>query len=177
MVHFARPAAAIGLLAALLSYLASSFLLRSFLRWFVPPCVGVLCVLVLPQEQWLLYLPPVAINLALCWLFGRTLVRGREPLIARFAAMEQGMLSAELASYTRVLTWVWTVLFALAAATSVALALWGSREAWSLFTNFINYALVAALFLGEFTYRRWRYRGYRHHSLLGLLRNVRKAFR
>jgi hypothetical protein len=32
---------------------------------------------------------------------------------------------------------------------------------------------VAALFLGEFVYRRLRFRNYRHHSPLQLLRNVR----
>lgn len=175
MVHFARPAAAVGLLAALLAYVATSILVRSFLRWFFPPAIGMLCLLLLPEEQWLLYLPPVAINLALCWLFGRTLERGREPLISRFAVMEQGALTPELASYTRTLTWIWTLLFALAAAAAGALALWAGREAWSLFTNFINTALVAALFVGEFAYRRVRFRGYQHHSLLGLLRNVRRT--
>jgi uncharacterized membrane protein len=128
-----------------------------------------------PDAQWLLYAPPVAINLALCWLFGRTLARGRVPLIARFAVMEQGTLSPELASYTRKLTWLWTLLFAGAAVASVVLALSGSRDAWSLFTNFLNYLLVAVMFLGEFVYRRLRFRSYRHHSPLQLLRNVRRT--
>ena len=125
--------------------------------------------------QWLLYLPPVAVNCALCWLFGRTLVRGRTPLIARFAELEQGPLSRELAAYTRTLTWLWTLLFAGAAGISLALAASGDRDAWSWFTNLLNYLLVATLFLGEFAYRRLRYRHYRHASLLQLLRNVRRA--
>lgn len=87
--------------------------------------------------------------------------------------MEQGPLSTELKSYTRTLTWVWTLLFLSAAAVSLALAMSGHRDAWSLFTNFVNYLLVAALFLGEFVYRRLRFRNYRHHSPLQLLRNVR----
>lgn len=126
-----------------------------------------------PAVEWLLFIPPVVINAMLAWLFGRTLVRGRVPLIARFAVMEQGTLSAELAAYTRRLTWVWTVLFIAAALFSLALALSGHRDAWSLFTNVVNYLLVAALFLGEFVYRRLRFRAYRHHSPLQLLRNVR----
>jgi uncharacterized membrane protein len=73
------------------------------------------------------------------------------------------------------LTWLWTLLFAGAAIASAALALSGERDAWSFFTNFLNYALVAALFLGEFAYRRVRYRAYRHASPLKLARNVRKA--
>ncbi len=174
-VHFARPAAALALLAALAAYLAGSVYLKHPARWLLPPLAAGAFFLVLPEAEWLLLIPPVVINLGLCWLFGRTLVRGREPLIARFAAMEQGTLTDELASYSRLLTWLWTLLFVLAAAASVALALWGNRDAWSVFTNFINYALVAALFLGEYAYRRLRFRNYRHGSPLQLLRNVRRA--
>lgn len=171
-VHFARPAAALALLAALAAFLVASLFVTNPARWALPPLAALACT-ALPQAEWLLYVPPVAINLVLCWLFGRTLVKGRVPLIARFAMMEQGTLAPELARYARRLTWVWTLLFAAAALTSILLALSGSRDAWSLFTNFLNYLAVALLFLGEFLYRRVRWRQYRHHSPLQLLRNVR----
>jgi uncharacterized membrane protein len=171
--HFARPAVAVALLAALLGYVLASLYIRHAVRWLVPPLAAGCLYLV--HAPWLLYVPPVAINLALCWLFGRTLVRGRVPLIARFAMMEQGTLTDELAAYTRTLTWLWTLLFAGAAAASVLLALSGERDAWSIFTNFVNYLLVAGLFLGEFVYRKLRYRSYRHQSPLQLLRNVRRT--
>ena len=138
-----------------------------------PPVAGIAVYWAAPPAEWLLFIPPIVINLALAWLFGRTLVRGRVPLIARFAILEQGTLSAELVTYTRTLTWLWTLLFIAAAAVSLALGLAGHRDAWSQFTNFLNYVLVAALFLGEFVYRRLRFRNYRHHSPLQLLRNVR----
>lgn len=153
----------------------ASLLVRHPLRWLLPPLAAAVVLVLEPRADWLLYVPPVAINLALCWLFGRTLVGGRTPLIARFALMEQGTLTDELAVYTRRLTWLWTLLFAGAALASVVLALSGSRDAWSLFTNLVNYLLVAALFLGEFVYRRVRFRNYRHQPLLQLLRNVRRA--
>ena len=171
-VHFARPAASLALLAALAGFILGSLFVHHPLRWALPP-LAALAVLALPQAEWLLYLPPVAANLTLCWLFGRTLVRGRIPLIARFAMIEQGALTPELERYTRTLTWVWTLVFAAAAAISAALALSGSRDAWSLFTNLLNYLAVAFLFLGEYVYRRLRWRAYRHHSPLQLLRNVR----
>jgi uncharacterized membrane protein len=173
--HYARPAAALALLAALAAYIVASFFIKHPLRWLVPPVGAGILLVAAPGADWLLFVPPVAINLALCWLFGRTLVRGRVPLIARFAMMEQGTLSPELASYTRTLTWLWTLLFAGAAAASLLLALSGSRDAWSLFTNLLNYLLVAALFLGEFVYRRLRFRRYQHQSPLQLLRNVRRT--
>jgi uncharacterized membrane protein len=173
VAHFGRPAAAVALLATLAGYIVASLCLRHPLRWLAPPAAGFAMLWGSPAVEWLLFIPPVVINAMLAWLFGRTLVRGRVPLIARFAVMEQGTLSAELAAYTRRLTWVWTVLFIAAALFSLALALSGHRDAWSLFTNVVNYLLVAALFLGEFVYRRLRFRAYRHHSPLQLLRNVR----
>lgn len=174
-VHYARPAAALALLAALAAYILASLYIKHPSRWLLPPLAAAAFFFALPDAAWLLYAPPVAINLALCWLFGRTLVHGRTPLIARFAMMEQGALSRELASYTRTLTWLWTVLFAGAAAASLLLAVSGNHDAWSLFTNLVNYLLVAALFLGEFAYRRLRFRSYRHQSPLQLLRNVRRT--
>ena len=173
VAHFGRPAGALAVLAALAAYLVASLCLRHPLRWLAPPAAGIAVFWASPPAEWLLLVPPILINGMLAWLFGRTLVRGRVPLIARFAVMEQGTLSAELAAYTRALTWLWTLLFIAAALLSAALAMSGHRDAWSLFTNFINYLLVAALFLGEFVYRRLRFRNYRHHSPLQLLRNVR----
>jgi uncharacterized membrane protein len=173
--HFARPSTAVALLATLAAYVAASLIVRHPARWLVPMACSTLFFSGLPDMPWLLYVPPVAINLALCWLFGRTLARGRVPLISRFALMEQGVLSDELAAHARRVTWLWTLLFAGAAAASAALALSGNRDAWSLFTNLVNYLLVAALFLGEFVYRRLRFRNYRHHSPLELLRNVRRT--
>jgi uncharacterized membrane protein len=173
VAHFGRPAAALALLATLAAYIVCSLSLRHPLRWLGPPAAGLAVFWAAPPVGWLLVIPPILINATLAWLFGRTLVRGRVPLIARFAVMEQGALSAELAAYTRTLTWLWTLLFVGAALLSFALALSGDRDAWSLFTNLINYLLVAALFLGEFVYRRLRFRNYRHQSPLQLLRNVR----
>lgn len=157
----------------LLAYVAASVASAHPARWLAPLAAASLFFVGVPDAPWLLYLPPVVINLALCWLFGRTLMRHRVPLIARFAMIEQGTLSAELEVYTRRLTWIWTLLFAGAALASLLLALSGNRDAWSVFTNFVNYALVAALFLGEVLYRRLRFRNYRHQSPLQLLRNVR----
>jgi len=116
---------------------------------------------------------PLAVNLALCVLFGRTLAPGREPMIARFARLERGAaLPPDLARYTRRLTVAWTGFFALMAAVSASLAAWGSVTAWSLFTNVINYLLVAAFFVGEYVYRRLRYRHYEHLSPIELIRRL-----
>ena len=116
---------------------------------------------------------PLAVNLTLCWLFGRTLPAGREPMIARFARIERGAeLPPDLARYTRRLTVAWTVFFAAMAAISLGLAVWGSLAVWSLFTNVINYALVALFFIGEYVVRRVRFRHYRHLSPIEVMRRL-----
>jgi uncharacterized membrane protein len=110
-----------------------------------------------------LYAPPLALNLALCALFGLSLLGRREPLVSRFARIERGeTLPADLAGYTRGLTAAWTFFFALMAAISAALALRASEAAWSLFTNLVNYLLVALFFALEYAYRRIRFRHYAH---------------
>jgi uncharacterized membrane protein len=123
----------------------------------------------------LLYAPPVLINAALAAVFAASLRAGGEPVIARFARLEHDPLPQELALYTRRLTLIWAMLFAGMGAVALVLALGASLQAWSTFANVGCYLLVAALFAGEYAYRRWRFRNYRHASLLELVRNVRRA--
>lgn len=123
----------------------------------------------------LVYAPPVLINAALAAVFAASLRGPAQPVITRFARFEHDPLPEALALYTRRLTLVWALLFAAMGATAAALAVLGSLEAWSSFTNVVCYLLVAALFAGEHAYRRWRFRQFRHATLLELARNVRRA--
>jgi len=125
----------------------------------------------------LLLVPSLAINLGLaCW-FGRTLLRGREPIISMFARMERGTLEPDLALYTRRLTGVWVGFFVGAAVASAALAVLASPVAWGWFVAVANPLGVAALFLGEFAFRHWRFAQYRHASPVALLRIVASSWR
>ena len=126
------------------------------------------------SPQLLLFAPTVLINAALAALFGASLRPGREPVISVFARLEQGELQPDLARHARWVTWCWTLLLAAIAIVALALAAWASVETWSLFANVVSYALIAALFTGEYLYRRVRYRHYQHASLAALLRNVRR---
>ena len=124
----------------------------------------------------LLFAPPVIINAALAAFFGASLRPGHEPVISIFARLEQGgVLPPDLARHARAVTWLWTLLLAAMAALALALAILAPLEIWSLFTNVVIYALIATLFIGEYLYRRARFRHYRHASLAGLLRNVRSV--
>ena len=123
---------------------------------------AVMCIL---APALLLYAPPVALNVLLCAVFAATLRPGAEAMVSRFARIEHGSaLPPDLVRYTRILTGVWAAFFAAMAMVSISLALWGSVGAWSLFTNLLNYLLVALVFALEYLYRRVRFRHYRHLS-------------
>lgn len=133
-----------------------------------------------PTANALLHGTPPAIYLLLAFLFGRTLRAGEVAMITRFALLERNPLPEELARYTRSLTWIWTCFFVLMALAAVAFSLLATIEAWALFTNVVVYALMAALFIGEYLYRRLRYAHYDHLSLpatiLLLLRSWRTVW-
>jgi peptidoglycan-N-acetylglucosamine deacetylase len=144
-----------------------------------------------------LYAVPVLIYGLLGWWFGRTLLRGREPLITRMAAVLDGEPTVDepdLHLYTRQLTAVWVALFLLLAATNALLALLATPDgvlellgrrspwpvpaaAWSLFANFCSIALVLLLFVAEFSYRKRRFphRHARYRNLLDFLMQARRA--
>ena len=124
--------------------------------------------------KWAVYSPPVLIDLALCWLFGRTLRRGAEPLVTSFARHAHGgVLPTDLPAYTRRVTLAWTLLFAAMAAAAAWLALLGTGHAWAWFVYVGSPALVAALFLGEFAWRRVRFRHHPRQRLADMLQYLR----
>lgn len=141
-------------------------------RWLLAAPVPLLAILYFVEPHQLLFVPPVLINLLGGVLFAASLRRGGEPVISRIARLERGELNAELAAYTRRLTWIWTFFFVLMVLLCVLLALSAPLPVWSLFANFINYLLVGLLFFGEFVYRRRRYTQYVHASPLRVIRRI-----
>lgn len=102
-------------------------------------------------------LPHAAAYLFLLWHFGRTLARGREPIITRFARRVHGSLQAEMERFTRNLTIAWCVFFAVQLAASAVLLAFAFTEAWSLFINVLNLPLLGLMFAGQ-----WAYGAVRH---------------
>lgn len=132
--------------------------------------------LLLADADTLLKFPPVVINLALAAWFGKSLAPGEEPVISWFARLVRGVeLPADLARYTRNSTLMWTVFLAGMAGVAAALAVLATPQTWSLFANGINYLLVGALFVGEFAYRRLRYRHHRHARFAEVVRTIIRA--
>jgi len=92
-------------------------------------------------------------NLVLGWVFGRTLLAGREPLCTSFSRLVHGTITPRAERYSHGVTVAWTVFFAAMFTASCALYLGGQRAAWSLLANFLTPALVVAMFVGEYTMR------------------------
>ncbi len=101
-----------------------------------------------------LYLPPMIITLSILALFAGSLQRGRTPLVTRMARLLEGELPPEVVRYTRGVTVAWALFLAAMNLELWLLALLAPPEIWSLFANFINYALLLLFFAGEYWLRR-----------------------
>ncbi|MGH8462000.1 MAG: ketosynthase [Stenotrophobium sp.] len=123
--------------------------------------------------KYALFLPPVLLPAVSAWFFGRSLQAGQTPLITRIArATRSDELPPELVTYTRHVTELWTLALAGIGLLSIMLAIFAPLPLWSLFTNFINYLILAALFPLEYLYRRIRYRRLPHAGFVSYVRDV-----
>jgi len=91
------------------------------------------------------------------YIFGHTLLPGKEPLITRFRRLDLGHVEPKFIGYTRQLTMLWTILFAAGTLVSLAAAISGNVELWSWIAFVLLPALTVMLFLGEHVYRAYRY--------------------
>ncbi len=118
-----------------------------------------------------LYVPPVAINVALMIVFARSLAAGRVPLIERAIAQAQtepGQLPESQRRLARAFTGFWAAFFACAAVGAALLAVFAPLAVWSLFTNVVYFVLVGVLVATQHQYRVWR-GGRRYAGSLRLL--------
>ena len=110
-------------------------------------------------------IPHAAIYLVLLWLFGHTLLPGREPLITRLARRVHGVVQPDLEAYTRRLTVAWCGFFAAQLAISALLFEFASPGSWSFFINLMNFPLLALMFAAEYLYRVMRHPRLPHASI------------
>jgi uncharacterized membrane protein len=106
------------------------------------------------------------LNLFLLWLFGRTLRRGREPLISQISRHINGELKPEVAVYTRRVTIAWCAFFLLQVVVSLLLYAFAPLAAWSFFINVLNLPLLMLMFVGEKSYRTARLPNHPKTSIL-----------
>lgn len=116
------------------------------------------------------------LNLFLLWLFGRTLLRGCEPLISQISRRINGELKPEVVEYTRHVTIAWCAYFTLQVAISLALYLLAPLSAWSFFINVLNLPLLILMFVAEKTYRTARFPSHPKTSILKAIEVYSKDF-
>lgn len=122
-----------------------------------------------------IFAPSVLVTLAVAALFGRTLRAGQTPLLTRLATQARGTLPPRATTYTRAITWMWTLLLLGLGLTAAILGLWAPFEIWSAFTNGINHAIVSLAFVGEYLFRRWWLRDMHHPGFFEYVSFVRRA--
>lgn len=116
------------------------------------------------------------LNLFLLWLFGRTLLHGREPLISQISRQINGELKPEVVDYTRHVTIGWCIFFLLQVLVSALLYAFAPLGWWSFFINVLNLPLLILMFVGEKTYRTARYPNHPKTSILKAIEVYSKDF-
>jgi uncharacterized membrane protein len=203
LAHFAIARSSAGLTIAALTLLAAVSLLPGLARGAIGAWLAV--PLVVAASWWLssveqpvlaLYLPPIVVPAFLAGVFGNTLRSGRTPLISQLIRLLQAPGDDEPESavwvYARRLTAAWTAMFVALATFNLLLAAFVepdgllrangieprlalSHEVWSLFTNLLEYLLVAAFFVIEYAYRRQRFPRQPYRNLFDFLRRMLAA--
>lgn len=115
--------------------------------------------------KYVLYVPPILVPLLVWSGFVRTLMPGQVPLVTAIGQRVHGELPADIVHYTRRVTVLWAIVLGGLSLWAAALPWLGSALVWSWFSNFVNYALVALLFIAEFYYRRRRFPDFEQPSL------------
>jgi uncharacterized membrane protein len=139
-----------------------------------------------------MYAPPVVISFGMAWVFGKSLARGDVPVIERIVRLlhaPEEQIDSAIPRYARRLTLLWALLFVMLGTLNLILALCATpdgvllwlgvqppvtvpRDVWSLFANLLNYVIVAAFFVVEYIYRRYRFP---HQPYANMLDFIRRA--
>lgn len=157
---------------------------------FVPFCVGMaelrpaawLAFAILAAGAWwlvgleggapFLYLPSILFPATLAWFFASTLRPGRDSLITAVARAARPDTPDYLLRYSRMLTVWWAALFAAMATWDALLAAFAPQAWWSFMANLANYLVVGAFVVGEYVFRRLRFREYAHPGFAEYVRIV-----
>lgn len=158
-LQYLEPRVFGGLLILLLA--ARALVARSELsviprsQWYPLVFMGCACALaaMIFNSADSLRLLPVATNAVCLASFAWTL-RYPPSMIERFARALEGALDERGMVYTRRVTQVWCVFFAINGAIALYTSMAASLAIWTLYNGLIAYLLMALLFAGEFLVRR-----------------------
>ena len=146
--------------------------------WLLP-CLALPACLAIPRPDLVgaLLASHTALYLGLAALFGTSLLPGRTPLVTAMAQEVEPRLTLRMRTYTRQVTWLWTLYGPVQIAVSLLLLALAPLRVWSLFINLLDLPLLACVFLGEFAVRRWRLQGESRASLADGWHAARRRWR
>lgn len=121
--------------------------------WMLGVTLAYCAVLALGGEEHLLRWYPSLICGLLLAVFGLSLKFG-PPVIERIARVTEPDLPPVAVAYTRKVTWVWVAFFAANGTASGVLAAWGNLSWWTFYNGVLAYAVMGALFVGEWILRQ-----------------------
>jgi uncharacterized membrane protein len=152
MDHVSTPVFGL-ILGALWLVRAPALLRQPGGRWMLGITLVYCGVLAFGGEEHLLRWYPSLICALLLAAFGLSLKFG-PPMIERIARVTEPDLPPVAVRYTRKVTWVWVVFFALNGTASGLLAEWGPLSWWTFYNGILAYSVMGALFLGEWILRQ-----------------------
>lgn len=123
----------------------------------------------------LYFLPPIAINFFVGMIFLNGLGKQQRPLIEKYIEIMEGKVDAAQRRYARAITIAWVVVLFGLMLESIILSIYFSHEVWSLFTNFINYLILASMFIIEYVVRLRVFPHKQHMSFLEYITRLKKV--
>jgi len=117
-----------------------------------------------------------SLNLFLLWFFGRTLLKGKEPLITQIANHINGPLEPEITVYTRQATIAWCLFFTLQVCTSLILYFFAPLSFWSFFINVLDLPMLMLMFVAEHAYRRVCFPNHTRTSMMKVIEVYSRDF-
>lgn len=127
------------------------------LRGLLPVlCLFALILMIFNRQEMLLWYPVlVSVLMLLIFIYSLWVP---PPMIERIARLREPNLSPAAIHYTRNVTLVWCVFFAVNAIVAAITVVWTEFNTWALYNGLISYMLMGVLFVVEFLIRQ-RLRG------------------
>lgn len=119
-------------------------LVLALLAWIIATSIS--------NDEELLRIYPAIISISMLILFAMTL-KYPPSMIETIARLKDPQLPAAAIGYTRKVTWVWCLFFAINGAIAIYSALYSSRGFWVLYNGIIAYILMGLLLAGEWLWR------------------------
>jgi uncharacterized membrane protein len=142
-------------------------LIAAFLAWRSLPRIGAALVTTVAGAALVIYWPLIERHYEWADLaqqcgvyaligagFARTLLAGRTPTCTQIAQKLHGELGAAEISYLRGATIAWALFYALLAVAILLLYFLAPLRTWSIFVNFVSFALIALMALIDHAIRR-----------------------